>query len=288
MQVREVISRTTKFFGDHGIETARLDAELLLAHTLKCDRVQLYLRFDYPLQKDELEDCRDLVRRRAMGEPVAYLIGQKDFYKSTFRVRSGVLIPRPETELVVETALQLVAQADLQAFRAADFGCGTGCIGQSLLLECSQMTLFAVDSSATAIETSAENAERLGLSDRVEICLDRVQNLGTRRELLSSFNLVVANPPYIAVGDAQVADDVRAFEPSQALFAGPDGLSEIRSWVAVAFDLLKPSAWLVTEIGFMQARSVGDIFSDQGLIGVSVHKDMAGRDRVVIAQKPGC
>jgi release factor glutamine methyltransferase len=178
MQLKDILQKTTLFFKDKGIASARLDTELLLARALKWDRVRLYMNYEYPLSESEIEACRALVRRRAQGEPVAYILGERDFYKSSFEVEPGVLIPRPETEGVVEDSVAwLKTQPPSDGYRLIDMGCGSGCIGLSILKEVPEARLLAVDISSVAIRVTTKNAERLGVAERLAVLNLKVEEL---------------------------------------------------------------------------------------------------------------
>jgi len=283
-RLNEVLQKTIKFFKDKGLPSARLDAELVLAHALGWERIQLYTQFEYPLTEPELERCRELVRRRASGEPVAYILGYRDFYKSRFFVEPGVLIPRPETEGILELVPN---DPDLRTI--VDLGCGSGCIGLSLLLERPHAKLLGVDVSPIAISVSKRNAERLGLTERSQFLECRAQDLD-HQKIFSSFSsstvdVVVANPPYIDRDDPQVDLHVRQFEPSLALFSENSGLEQIESWSQIAAQILRPGGVVVFEIGADQGQAALDIFSRiKNFERMNLSQDLSGRDRFVRAQ----
>lgn len=233
MNVKEVLDKTVEFFRQKNLSSPRLDAEILLSHALSTDRVGLYLRFDAPLNADETEVCRQLVRRRSTGEPVAYIVGYKDFFNSRFNVGPGVLIPRPETEAVVDHALER-AGSDLDQF--VEFGVGSGCIGLTILKERPSSRLLAFDISPEAASYAANNAQSLGVGARAEVVVHDVGQLPSNAQITeimsrpveSRVELVVANPPYIDRADPHVEKAVKEFEPSSALFSDEGGLKDIR------------------------------------------------------------
>lgn len=288
MQIKDVIQKTTQFFRDKGFESPRLDTELLIAEALRWERMKLYLNYDYPLSENELSVCRELVRRRATGEPVAYILGRKDFYNHTFRVTPEVLIPRPETETIVETVVQWhqMHGGDLNLI---DFGSGSGCIGLSILAECPEAKLLGVDVSAGAIEVARMNANNLGLQERSQFLVSDVSDL--RREQVAAFlnapvDIVVANPPYIATDDPHLTEGVRRFEPSLALFSSDNGSAHIRSWSMKAAEFLKPGGMAMFEIGFQQGQLAREIFeSCEKFENIEVIRDLAGQDRFIRAFK---
>ena len=287
MQVKDILQKTTQFFRNKGIETARLDSELLISAVLNWERMKLYLNYEYPLTEDEVSACREFVRRRSQGEPVAYILGKRDFYNHTFFVNSSVLIPRPETEHIVEEATKWIKTSELQAPRLIDFGTGSGCLGLSLLAESSESKLVAVDISKGAIEVAAKNAESLSLSDRVHFIEHDVAELQVDQvsPLLGGLaDVIVANPPYIAENDPQVEANVKKFEPATALFSPEQGLQHIKLWAAKAAELLRGGGFIMFEIGHEQGRAARDIFEATGsFTGVQIVKDLSGRERFVRA-----
>lgn len=291
MQLKDVLQKTTAFFKEKGFASARLDTELLLASALNWDRIKLYMNYEYPLSAQELEACRALVRRRAQGEPVAYILGSRDFYKSNFVVEPGVLIPRPETETIVEDAVAWLKANASDTPAVIDFGSGSGCIGLSMLKEISGAHLLAVDISEKALQVTVRNAERLGVSDRITVRAGDVATL-TRDEVLAAFegeaDAIVANPPYIAHGDPHVEEAVCKFEPQEALYSGNDGLEHIRVWARTAADLVRVGGFVMFEIGADQGQAAAAIFNEENRFeGVAVVKDLARLDRFVRCMKRG-
>ncbi len=278
MIVKDVVLKTSQFFKEKGLSSPRLDAEILIASGLGWPRIQIYTKFDYPLSEQELKDCRELVRRRSTGEPIAYILGQKDFYKLTFGVESGVLIPRPETELLVERVLELVADPK-NGLHFADLGCGSGCIGLSLLHDLVSSTCEFVDLSAKAIEVSKRNSTKLNLDARATFFQKDVVeylSLGTK------FDLIVANPPYIDPSDNEVEGMVRKFEPHEALYSEDQGLFHLKSWGKAALSNLNPGGFLIFEIGHLQGPSMKSYFELLDSVeSVRILKDLSARDRFV-------
>jgi release factor glutamine methyltransferase len=288
MQVKEVILKTTQFFRDKGFESPRLDCELLMAKALKWERMKLYLNYEYPLSEAELSSCRELVRRRGQGEPVAYILGSKDFYNHSFRVSPAVLIPRPETEMIVERCAEwLKKQTDLEAPRIVDFGTGSGCIGLSVLAEAPTAQFLGVDISAEAIQVAEENASVLGFSNRAKFLCQSVSDLTSQivgNALGGLADAIVANPPYIAVDSADVQTMVKKFEPQSALFSEESGLGHIRAWASKAGELSRAGAFVMFEIGYDQGAMASKIFSDCGLFkDIKIEKDLSGHDRFIRA-----
>lgn len=293
MKLKEILDKTTAFFKDKRIDTPRLDAELLLAHGLKLERIQLYLKFDQPMKDDELATLRELVRRRAQGEPVAYILGHRDFYKYRFEVGPAVLIPRPETEHVVEEVLEWAKDkpADLGLL---DLGCGSGCIGLTLLKELPEAKLVAVDLSAEALDLAKRNAESLGVQDRVRFVNIDAGNydvvLSAYKELIgkSEIDVLVSNPPYIAPEDPQVEANVKKFEPAMALFAEEHGLALLKKWAQAYSGYLATPGMMVMEMGMSQGPAMQEYYSGLNIFSnVRVIKDLSGHDRLICGAKNG-
>lgn len=280
MTIKEVLDRTVQFFKDKKFETARLDAELLLSHTLGLkDRVALYLKFDQPMKEDELVRCREAVRRRSQGEPVAYILGTKGFFGFDFVVNKNTLIPRPETEILVEKALSKFSTET--ALHAYDFGTGSGCIGLSLAKKLPNATVTLVDGSGAALEVASENAKRLGVSERVTVVHSLVEKLETGKA-----QLILANPPYIDRNDTNVEENVRKFEPDVALFADDNGLNALQNWAGKAAELLEAKGWYGFEMGKDQAETMRDFLQSLGTFeNIEIVKDLAGFNRHIFAQR---
>lgn len=285
MRLQDVLEKTTQHFKQKGIASARLDAELLLSHILKLNRVQLYLNFEKPLSEAELMPARDLVRRRASGEPIAYILGARDFFKSQFKVGPGVLIPRPETELLVEYVINWSKENSIK--RIIDLGTGSGCILLSILKELSSATGVGVEASSAAAQYFSENLKDFSLQDRVQLVGSQVESLKIESLIIESkFDVVVANPPYIAQADLNVAEDVRKFEPAQALFSGETGLEFITSWSGLAADLLRSQGLCIFEIGATQGLLAKNIFKDTNKFeDIEILKDYSGLDRFIKARR---
>jgi release factor glutamine methyltransferase len=274
--ILRVLQWTQGRFAERGIATPRLDAELLLAHVLGRDRVALYTHFDQPLEAAELTAYRELIKRRIGGEPVAYLVGRKEFRSLELGVDARVLVPRPDTECVVELALELAGEAP----RVVDVGTGSGAIALALKHERPAATVIAIDRSPDAAEVARGNAARLGLD--VEVLVgDLLAPVAARGPI----DVVVSNPPYIPSGElAGLPVEVRR-EPRLALDGGADGLDVIRRLAAEAHPLLAPGGALVLEVGAGQAPTVAALLDRAGYHAVVVRKDLAGIERAVAGRK---
>ncbi|MGQ0614446.1 MAG: peptide chain release factor N(5)-glutamine methyltransferase [Planctomycetaceae bacterium] len=267
MNVRELLDKTAPWLAGKGLASARLEAELLLAHVLKVSRLKLYTGLDRPVGEGELEDYRALVRRRARGEPSAYLTGAKEFYGLAMAVGPSVLIPRPETELLVDRA------RELQPARILDLCTGCGCVAVASAMRLPGAQVVAVDLSGAALEVAAANAARHGVADRIRfLCGDLFAPLKGE----PAFDLILANPPYVATGQAA---GPAAHEPHLALFAGPEGTDVIARILREAPPHLAPGAPLVMEIGEEQEQQVLALAAPY-YRGAGVRRDLAGLPRV--------
>jgi release factor glutamine methyltransferase len=276
--VLEVIRWTAARFTERGLPTPRLDAEILVAHALVLPRVQLYVQFDRPLTSAELADIRALIKRRQAGESVAYLVGKKEFWGIDFAVDARVLVPRPDTETLIEEARERLV--GVEAPRIADVGTGSGAIALTLAKLFPAGVVVAADVSSAALEVARGNAERLGLGVTfVEGDLDAP--LGPH----APFSLLAANLPYIPTGEmATLPPEVKS-EPALALDGGADGLALVRRLVAAAPELLAPGGALVLEIGAWQGAATAELLRGVGLGDVRARRDLGGIDRVVSGVK---
>ncbi len=284
MKLNEVLTKSIQFFKDKKIETARLDAEILVSHALKIPRIQLYVKYDQPLDENEITACREFVRRRSLGEPVAYITEEKGFYGLNFKVRSGVLIPRPETELIIDEVLaDHKKKSTTDTVRMLDLGSGTGCIGLSILKNIPNSELVTIERSQTAFEVLTENIKSLELNDRVKAIHSDVLKMDVTP--FSQFDYVVSNPPYIDQHDKETEQFVKKFEPHEALFSPDQGLSDIKSWATHYSHLVKPSGLMLFEIGYQQGSAVKVYFESlQKFKSVDVIKDLSGLDRIIKAR----
>jgi release factor glutamine methyltransferase len=282
--VQRVLAWMTQDFTALAIPTPRLDAELLLCRALDCDRVRLYMDMQRPLEARELEAARALVVRRRKREPVAYILGRREFYRHSFEVTRDVLIPRPETEVLVDRALELLPQeTDL---RALDLCTGSGAIAITLALERPQLQVDATDLSQPALDIAARNAAQLDAADRVHFhCGDLFDALPEAR----GYALVVANPPYVADSEwSALAPEIREHEPRAALLAGREGLDVLARLCAQVAEWLEPGGALLFEVGHTQAPRVMELLRGQGgFEAIVAHKDLSAVARIVGARLRG-
>ncbi|MFW6051334.1 MAG: peptide chain release factor N(5)-glutamine methyltransferase [Myxococcota bacterium] len=275
--IRRVLDWTARDFAARGIDTARLDAELLVAHALGLERVGLYLDLDRPLQPAERERIRALVKRRRDREPVAYILGRREFYGRTFEVGPAVLVPRPDTETLVEHALARPTGEN----RVLDLCTGSGIVAITLAAEREDLRVDATDLSEEALAVARRNAERHGVADRIEwLAGDLFQALPPDRR----YALITANPPYIAEGDfASLEPEVARWEPRIALAGGSEGLDVVQRIARGAGERLVPGGRVLVEVGAGQAPEVARLFEEAGLVHAATHRDIAGIERVVEA-----
>ena len=282
--VRQVLDWTRSDLAKRGIESARLDAELLVADALGAQRIQLYLDLDRPLTSDELTAVRQRVERRRRREPVAYILGKRDFYGRTFEVDGTVLIPRPDTETLIGRALELM---NGDPAPVADVCTGSGCIALTLAAERPQWCVIASDVSAPALAVARRNAQRLGVESRVTFAEGDLFAALAEPSPSSRFALITLNPPYLSDAEiGQCMPEVRDHEPRQALVAGSRG-DEILERIAIeAPAYLSPGGSLLVEVGYSQAGPFASRLSAlESWTEVTTHRDLGGVHRVVEARR---
>lgn len=278
MTVLQVLQNTADFFARKGIESPRLNIEHLLADTLGKRRIDLYLEFDRTLSEKELVPLREKVQRRVEGEPLQYLLGSWDFFGRAFRTDQRALIPRPETEILVEIALKVIRAQPSSRNRLLDIGTGSGVLAITLALECPSLSVVGSDVSPLALNLARENAEAHRLNRRIEwIESDLLQSV------TGTFDVLVANLPYIPTAElAKLAPEVQR-DPQLALDGGSDGLAVIRRLVQDAPKVLTAGAFVILEVGFDQADRVADLMRAQKFRDISVENDYQGVRRFVTA-----
>jgi release factor glutamine methyltransferase len=285
--VLELLKTSAEYLQSKGIENPRLEAEILLSHALKVNRIGLYLNFDKPVNNRELETFRGLLKRRAGREPLQYITGHKEFWSLDFKTNKHVLIPRPETELLVEEAIAITRRIDngKHPLLILDIGTGCGAIAISLAKELKNGLIYATDISKEAIMVAKDNANMHEVEKNItflnghlfEPVLDKA----------GFFDLVVSNPPYIPTADfMELAPEIRDFEPRDALNGGEDGLGIISHIVSEAPIYLRSGGWLLFEVGDGQWKRVFSLIEIVGQFGPpSVIKDYSGIERAVKVQK---
>ncbi len=276
MTIVEVLKLSADYLQKHGSDSSRLDAELLLAHALKLRRLDLYLKFDHPLNESQLTAYRVLVARRAKGQPVAYLIGHKEFMGLDFEVTPDVLVPNPDTEVLVQRAVALMRDSQ-PPLRVADVGTGSGCIAVSIAHYAPATEVWASDVSRKALEVAARNATRHGVAERVHLeCGDLLEPLP------GQFDLICANLPYVDVAaDHNLAAEVVA-QPARSLYAEQGGAALVNRLLRAAPARLKPGGRVLAELDPSILSAAVDLAS-RGFTGNRVHRDVGGRERVLEA-----
>lgn len=281
LTILEVIQKTTDFFTSRGIESARLNAETLVGHALGLKRMQLYLQFERPLADGDLDLIRPLVKRRGQREPLQYILGTVDWAGLLLKCDGRALIPRPETEYLVE-----LITARFQATTPAailDLGTGSGALACALATRYPEARVSAVDLSPEALALAAENVAVLGLSGRIKLLESDWFSAVPAGE---AFDLIVANPPYLADAETAAAEpEVRMFEPVSALSAAEEGLADLRRIVMAAATRLNPGGWLALETGIGHHQALLDLLPAAGLTDSESVTDLTGRDRFVFARR---
>ena len=279
--IKRLILWTTDYFRKHGIEEARLDAELLLGHVLGKPRIYLYTNYDQIMNLEELARYRELIRKRVQGYCTAVLIGEKEFMGIDFAVNEHVLVPRPDTEAWLEKVIQCFR--NLPDITVLDLGTGSGALAVSFLSFCRDASGVAVDISGEALAVAKNNAEKAGVAERLEF---RQGDFLQALQEGETFDVILSNPPYIPTADlAGLAPEVRR-EPALALDGGPDGLKFYRILGAQAVHFLKPGGLLAAEVGIHQADAVQAMFRAGGLEAVGCLKDYGGIERAVCGRRP--
>jgi release factor glutamine methyltransferase len=272
--VLEVLKLASEHLGKHGSESARLDAEVMLAGSLGLRRLDLYLQFDRPLSEAELSVYRQQVARRARGEPVAYVVGHKEFMALDFEVTPAVLVPNPDTELLVQLAVACAREAG-RPLRVAEVGTGSGCIAVAIAHYAPDVEVWAGDISSQALEVAARNVARHSLEHRIHLASGDLME-----PLPGSFDLVCANLPYLAAGSLLPADVVA--QPNVALYAGGDGADLVMRLLEAAPARLNPGGRVLVEVDPSILSPVLEV-ADQKFSGCRTHHDLSGHERVVEA-----
>lgn len=280
--IRALLDWTEKFLRTKGFDSPRLDAQILLAHTLGCPRIELYTRSEEVMAEEPRSAFRALIRRRVEGCPVAYLVGYREFYQSGFTVTPAVLIPRPETEFLVMEAVNLLKGKS--GVRILDIGTGSGNIAISLAKQLPTASITAIDISPDALAVAEMNAKKLGVEARIRFLRgDLFAPLASGEQ----FEMIVSNPPYIDPREiAELAKEVRDYEPRIALDGGPEGLTIYRRLVAEALAYLVPGGFLLVEIGSTQAESVSTLMTQAGWLSPMIIRDLAKLPRVLVTRNP--
>jgi release factor glutamine methyltransferase len=280
LTVIDVIKRTTDFFEKKQIESARLTAELIIAASLELDRMQLYLQFERPLREDDLDNIRPLVKRRGQGEPLQYVLGTAPFMDLILKVDKRVLIPRPETEQLVERICETYEKPPLSFL---DLGTGSGAIALALVQAFPDVKGTAVDKSREALDLAKENAQANGLLQRIHFMESDWFSSISENEV---FDFVVANPPYLTeIEWKSAAIEVKSFEPKEALIASDDGCEDLKKILKESFSRIRAGGRVFLETGVGQHAQLLSVGQECGYVQVESFPDWSGRDRFIVAQK---
>jgi len=280
MIVREILNEVTRRLEAAGVETARLDAEVLLAFCLKCDRLEFLKNPDLKINKNKLSRYAKLIERRLEYEPVAYITGRKEFWSFTLEVNKDVLIPRPDTEIIVEEALAIGKK--IIAPRIVDIGTGSGAIALALAKELPEAEITATDISPAALKIAKKNARNLKLEKNIEFFKGDLF-----APVKGLFDIIASNPPYISAAEYEnLPHGVKDFEPQIALLAGQTGVEFYEKLIYQSKNHLKKDGWLLMEIGAPQAEKILDIMKECAFFeNIDVRRDYAGHDRVIKGRK---
>ena len=284
--IQKLLNWITKHLTDKGVDSPRLSAELLLGHVVGLKRIELYTQFDRPVTKQQLDRLHDLVERASQHEPIAYLIGKTEFYSLELNITADCMIPRPETELLVERAIEFLRTRRRQQF-VCDLCTGSGCIAVAIAKNFPDAEIIATDISDAALSVAAKNVERYQLGERIKLlCGDLFEPIVPQLDI-DKFDLIVCNPPYTKACEFESLEkNIKAYEPRIALYAGEDGLDAYRRIIEKVDIFLKPDAALMLEIGYSQGQVVRELLEQAGCFGeVTIEKDFHNNDRIVIAEK---
>jgi release factor glutamine methyltransferase len=290
--VSRLLTWTREYFQRHAVDSPRLCAELLLAHAMGCERIRLYTRYEAVPEATVLEAFRQNVREAAEGRPIAYLTGTKEFFSLPFEVTADVLIPRPETEVLVERTIDVVRRGGSSVRSILDLGTGSGCIAVSLARHLPEVVVYASDISEAALRVAERNAARHGLAERIRFATGDLfaawplAREGDGEACPAQFDVVVCNPPYIASAPGTPVDaSVRRHEPQVALLAGADGLDVIRRVVSDTPARLRAGGQLLLEMAYDQAGHMRELLAQPPWKDVVTYRDPAGHERVVHARR---
>ena len=279
--VLEVIKLSTEYLQKKGVEAPRANAEILLAEILKCKRLELYLSFDKPLAENEVQIYREAIRKRGLRIPLQYIVGNVEFYGLKLIVNENVLIPRPETELLVE---KIINESDkCVSLKILDIGVGSGNISLSILKNLPNTNVVAIDISESALEVAKQNAELNSLQDRIE--LEHFDIMKDDLNSLGKFDLIVSNPPYVSVNDFEALEpELKVHEPRIALTDNSNGISFYKRIIEISDQILGKHGKIYFELGLGQSDIVKKLFEEKGFCNIKVTKDYSGIDRIICGE----
>ena len=279
MNIQNAIRKGIIILSEKKIKTAELDSEILMSKAINKEKKFIILNFNNEIPKENLNIFNDLVNQRSKGKPIAYLLKKKEFWKNEFVVDRNVLIPRPDTEILVEQALELTKNKN--KLNLLDVGVGSGCILLSILKEKKNFYGTGIDICGKTLSICRVNSHKLGLKKRVKLFKSNIDNFQ-----YGKYDLIISNPPYIKKYDLKCLEkDVIGFEPKQALDGGIEGLSEIRKVISKSSELIKKNGFLILEIGFDQKNRVKQILQNKGFYIKKIVKDLSGHDRCIVSTK---
>ena len=284
--IQKLLNWTTEYLTNKDVDSPRLSAEMLLSHTLGLKRIELYTQFDKQVPQQQLDLLHGLVKRAGLHEPVAYLTGKTEFYSLELDITADCLIPRPETELLVQRAIEFLrTRSDIQYI--CDLCTGSGCIAVAIAKNFPEARVSATDISAAALEVAARNVEKHRLKEHVRLlCGDLFEPIIQQLDA-NQFDLIVCNPPYVNTADYEKLEkNVKDYEPKSALLAGTDGMDVYRKIIDKVYEFLKPGAALMLEIGYSQGPAVRKLLEQTGAFAqIKIEKDHHDNDRVITAIK---
>ena len=279
MNIQNAIRKGIIILSEKKIKTAELDSEILMSKAINKEKKFIILNFNNEIPKENLNIFNDLVNQRSKGKPIAYLLKKKEFWKNEFVVDRNVLIPRPDTEILVEQALELTKNKN--KLNLLDVGVGSGCILLSILNEKKNFYGTGIDICGKSLSICRVNSHKFGLKKRVKLFKSNIDNFQ-----YGKYDLIISNPPYIKKYDLKCLEkDVIGFEPKQALDGGIEGLSEIRKVISKSSELIKKNGFLILEIGFDQKNRVKQILQNKGFYIKKIVKDLSGHDRCIVSTK---
>ena len=284
--IQKLLNWTTEYLTNKGVDYPRLSAELLISHAVGLKRIELYTKFNKQVPQQQLDRLHNLVKRAGLHEPVAYLAGKTEFYSLELEINSNCMIPRPETELLVQRAIEFLrTRSGIQYI--CDLCTGSGCIAIAIAKNFPDSRVTATDISAAALEVTARNVEKHQLKEQIKLlCGDLFEPIIQQLDV-SQFDLIVCNPPYVSTSEYEKLDkNVKDYEPKPALLAGVDGLDVYRKMIEKMYEFLKPCAELMLEIGYAQGPSVKELLEQTGAFSeIKIEKDFHKNDRIIIAIK---
>lgn len=283
--IQKLLNWVTEYLTTKAIESPRLSAELLLSHVLALKRIELYTQFDKPVTKQQLDLLHDLVKRAGIYEPIAYLTGKTEFYSMELDITADCMIPRPETELLVQRAIEFLRTRSGVQY-VCDLCTGSGCIAAAIAKNFTEARVTATDISAAALAVAARNVEKHQLKEQVRLLCGDLFEPVIKQLDVGLFDLIVCNPPYVSTSEYEILNkNIKDYEPQFALLAGEDGMDVYRRIVKKVDKFLKPGAAMMLEIGYAQGPAVRELLEQTGAFAeIKIEKDFHDNDRIVIAE----